>query len=85
MTHLAEKAIRRLRSLPADRQDVVATRLLEIIDDRDPWADLPPEILASQLAAISEGLAALDRGDVIEQASIDAWVDSLEPKARRDR
>lgn len=77
MTKLVDKAIKRLRDLPADRQDAVAARVLEIIEDRDPWADLPREVQASQLAAIKEGLAALDRGDVVEQSAIDEWVDSL--------
>lgn len=82
MTKLVDEAIKRLRALPRDRQDAVATRVIEIIDDRDPWADLPSEVQASQLAAIREGLAALDRGDIVEQAAVDAWVDSLPAKRR---
>lgn len=80
MTKLVDEAIKRLRALPRDRQDAVATRVIEIIDDKDPWADLPGEVQASQLAAIREGLAALDRGDMVEQAAVDAWVDSLPAK-----
>jgi predicted transcriptional regulator len=82
MTRLIEKAIQQLRDLPKEQQDAVAARVLEIIADRDPWADLPPEVQASQLAAIKEGLAALDSGDVVDQSAIDAWVDSLPRKAK---
>jgi hypothetical protein len=81
MSKLIDKAIKQLRDLPAERQDAVAARVLEIIDDRDPWADLPPDVQASQLAAIKEGIAALDRGDIVEQSAIDRWVDSLPRKA----
>jgi hypothetical protein len=81
MRKLIEEAIQRLRDLPEARQDAVAARVLEIIDDRDPWADLPPEVQASQLAAIKEGLAALDRGEVVPQSAIDEWIDSL-PRGR---
>jgi len=77
MTKLIDEAIRRLRALPRDRQDAVATRVIELLEDRDPWADLPVEVQASQLAAIREGLAALDRGDIVDRATVDAWVDSL--------
>ena len=83
MAKLIDKAIKQLRDLPAERQDAVAARVLEIIEDRDPWADLPPNVQASQLAAIREGLAALDRGDVVEQSAIDRWVESLPRKAGR--
>jgi predicted transcriptional regulator len=81
MSKLIEKAIKQLRDLPEARQDAVAARVLEIIDDKDPWADLPAEVQASQIAAIKEGLAALERGDVVEQSAVDKWVDSLPRKA----
>jgi hypothetical protein len=83
MAKLIEKAIKQLRELPETRQDAVAVRVLEIIDDKDPWADLPPEVQASQLAAIKEGLAAIDRGDIVEHSVIDKWVDSLPRKRAR--
>jgi predicted transcriptional regulator len=85
MTKLIEQAIRQLRDLPEERQDAVAARVLDIIEDKDPWADLPPAVQASQLAAIKEGLAALDRGDFVDQSTIDKWVDSLplRPRSRK--
>jgi predicted transcriptional regulator len=85
MTKLVDKAIKRMRDLPKERQDAVAARVLEIIEDKDPWTDLPPAVQASQLAAIREGLAALERGEIVEQYAVDAWVDSLprKPGARK--
>lgn len=56
MAKLLEIAIKQLRDLPAERQDTVAARVLEIIEDRDPWADLPPDVQASQLSLLEEGL-----------------------------
>lgn len=85
MSKLIDKAIKQLRDLPVSRQEAVAARVLEIIEDKDPWADLPPEVQASQLAAIKEGLAALDRGDVVEQSVIDEWIESLPHEASRRR
>lgn len=85
MAKLIDQAIKQLRDLPEDQQDAVASRVLDIIQDKDPWAELPPEVQASQLAAIKEGLAALDRGDFVEQATIDKWIDSLprRPSSRK--
>lgn len=77
MTKLVDKAIKHLRDLPQARQDEVAARLLEIIDDKDPWADLPAEVQASQIAAIKEGLAALDRGELVDGRELDTWICSL--------
>lgn len=76
MTKLVDKAIRQLRDLPVERQEEVAARVLEIIEDKDPWTALPPAVQAAQLAAIKEGVAAIDRGDVVERSAASKWVDS---------
>ncbi|MBW4612911.1 MAG: hypothetical protein KME21_06435 [Desmonostoc vinosum HA7617-LM4] len=53
MTELLEKAIAQLKTLPADEQDVIATMILEELEDERRWDESfarSPDLLA-KLAA----------------------------------
>ena len=53
MTELLEQAIARLKTLPTDKQDVIATLILEEIEDEQRWDESfarSPDLLA-KLAA----------------------------------
>lgn len=38
MTGLLEEALRRVASLPSDEQDLIASQILETLDDEEAWA-----------------------------------------------
>jgi hypothetical protein len=39
MTDLLEKALQRVRSLPTEQQDAIASEILESLDDEKQWTD----------------------------------------------
>ena len=66
MTTTLEKAMRSLRSLPADVQDELGERLLRYASG---WHELK--------AGIEQGTAELRRGEGIEITDVDGFVDNL--------
>ena len=63
MTKLLEQAIEKLKTLPESDQDEVAEFLLGFIARRDE----PVELDEDTLAAIEEGLAQVERGEVVSE------------------
>ena len=39
MTSLLEQALRRLEALSADKQDAIASQIIETLDDEKAWSD----------------------------------------------
>jgi hypothetical protein len=39
MTGLLEEALRRIESLPAEQQDLIASEILKSLDDDEAWSD----------------------------------------------
>ncbi len=62
MTELMEKALKAIKVLPPEEQDAIAQSLLNMIGRGS--VDLV-EIPADHLEAIDEGLAQLDRGEMV--------------------
>jgi recombinational DNA repair protein RecR len=63
MTRLLEQAIEELRKLPEADQEQAAEFLFNFMGQRDE----PEELDAETLAAIDEGLAQIERGEVVSE------------------
>jgi len=61
MTKLLEKAIAKVRELPAEDQDTVAVAVLSMTGEETPVVHLDDETRA----AVLEGLAQADRGEFV--------------------
>jgi predicted transcriptional regulator len=61
MTKLLERAIERVRELPAQDQDALAHALLSITGEESPVVQLDEETRA----AVEEGLAQAERGEFV--------------------
>jgi predicted transcriptional regulator len=70
MTKLLEQAIEELRKLPDSRQDEVAQRLLGVLAESD---EEPIELDEDTRAAVEEGLAQADRGEIISQEEMEVF------------
>ena len=68
MTELLERAIQRVRGLPAARQDEIARALLEVATDWEEDEDIEP----AALPGVLEGLADADAGRIATAAEIEA-------------
>ncbi len=68
MTKLLEQATAKVRTLPTDEQDALATALLSMTDGEA--ADFPLD--DATRAAIREGLAEADRGEFVSDEEISA-------------
>ena len=68
MTKLLEKAISRVRDLPAEKQDRLALMLLSMADDDEEDVDLDDETRA----AIQEGLEQARRGEFASDEEVAA-------------
>jgi predicted transcriptional regulator len=66
MTKLLEKAIEKLRELPAEDQDTVAVTVLAMTEER------PLSLDDDTREAIREGLAQARRGEYVPEEEIDA-------------
>ncbi|NJN85836.1 MAG: hypothetical protein HC881_05380 [Leptolyngbyaceae cyanobacterium SL_7_1] len=70
MTKLLEQAIARLKTLPTDEQDAIATLILEELDDEQRWDEsfaCSPDVLAELATeAMAEfGLQAIDKPEYL--------------------
>jgi hypothetical protein len=57
MTGLLEEALRRIETLPADRQDAVASEIIANLEDEEAWAQRlrsNPDILRSLASEAAE-------------------------------
>lgn len=70
MTKLLEQAIEELKKLPAPEQDEVAQWLLDALADGEGE---PVELDDETRAAVEEGLAQADRGEVRSQEEMAAF------------
>lgn len=66
MTDLLERAVEKLRSLPADRQNEIA-ELLFVLAEQEPGAY---EFSDDQLARIKKGLAEADAGTFLSEDEV---------------
>jgi predicted transcriptional regulator len=66
MTKLLEKAIKRVRELPAEDQDAVAIAVLSMTDETPVALDLETR------AAIREGLEQARRGEFVSDEQVEA-------------
>ena len=66
MTKLLEKAIEKVRELPAEDQDTVAVAVLSMTEEK------PLALDDDAREAIAEGLAQARRGEFVPEAEIDA-------------
>lgn len=69
MTKLLDRAIEELKKLPEADQDATAELLLNLMAKRDEPIELDDETRA----AIEEGLAQIDRGEVVSQEEMKAF------------
>jgi predicted transcriptional regulator len=65
-TKLLERAIEKMRELPADAKDAVAVAMLSMADDRPVMPD------PQTRAAIREGLEQARRGEFVTEEEIEA-------------
>ncbi|MFL9823292.1 hypothetical protein [Rhodoplanes sp. SY1] len=68
MTKLFDQAVEAARALPPDAQDELARVMLDMLAD-----DRPPEAIdPADEAAVREGLAQAERGELATDAEVDA-------------
>ena len=69
MTKLLEQVIEKLRKLPEAEQDEAAELLLNLVARRYQ----PIELDADTRSAVEEGLAQVERGDVVSEEEMEAF------------
>ena len=69
MTKLLEQVIEKLRKLPEAEQDEAAELLLNLVARRCE----PIELDADTRSAVEEGLAQVERGDVVSEDEMEAF------------
>jgi|SoiMethySBSTD1v2_1073268.scaffolds.fasta_scaffold03830_4 predicted transcriptional regulator len=69
MTKLLEQVIEKLRKLPEAEQDEAAELLLNLVARRYE----PIELDADTRSAVEEGLAQVERGDVVSEDEMEAF------------
>ncbi len=68
MTLLLDHVIDRLRALPAETQDEIAAKILDVMDLALP----PEELTAEEEAAVRQGLLDVENGDVVSYEEVKA-------------
>lgn len=69
MTKLLDQVLEKLRTLPDEEQDEAAEVLMTFIARHDE----PEELDAETLAAIEEGLAQIERGEVVSEEEMEEF------------